>query len=93
MIYQTPIFLWVSFLHSKENEREEERRKLEQKNKPGFDGRWYTDVNKSDVPCKQPDEDDDAAWEKEKDEFWDEPTAYTPESRKQVIPAMTSSIN
>lgn len=27
----------------------------------------------------------DEQWEKEKKAFWEEPTAYTPESRKQVI--------
>ncbi|XP_067933006.1 dynein axonemal assembly factor 11-like [Watersipora subatra] len=60
-------------------EREEERKELGKKKARGFDGRWYTDVNSGSSPA-----DDDALWEKEKKAFWEETTAYTPESRKQV---------
>ena len=44
-------------------------------------------MNKGDNSSNQSQnkDDDDVAWEKEKKEFWEEPTAFTPESRKQVI--------
>lgn len=79
---------WTRLKFTQELEKQEEQRKTEQKNKPGFDGRWYTDINEKDKSTKTKDEkgdgDDEAAWEKEKKEFWEEPTSYTPESRKQV---------
>jgi len=64
--------------------------KLEQKERPGFDGRWYTDINQGDAAGDKVDKgadnelDEAEKWEQEKKSFWEETTAYTPESRKQV---------
>ena len=57
------------------------------KDKPGYDGRWYTDMNKENAKGDPPAEDqldDEKEWEKEKKDFWQETTSYTPESRKEV---------
>lgn len=66
-----------------DKERVEEQLKLQQKNKPGYDGRWYTDIN-GDQKTEAKELTEEEQWEKEKKEFWEEPTPYTPESRKQV---------
>ncbi|CAG5120674.1 unnamed protein product [Candidula unifasciata] len=55
-------------------------------NRPGFNGRWYTDINEGDKrasECKQTKEDDKTDEEKNA-EFWNQKTGYTPESRIEV---------
>lgn len=78
------------YMVKREKERVEEQLKLEQKERPGFDGRWYTDINQSDAAGDKIDKgadnelDEAEKWEQEKKSFWEETTAYTPESRKQM---------
>ena len=77
--------------HALKREREKEehsRRKQKQSEKaPGFDGRWYTDPNahlaneEGHPPSSDKGEPEDS---KSDDEFWTEPSAYTPESRVEV---------
>ncbi|XP_077990866.1 dynein axonemal assembly factor 11-like [Glandiceps talaboti] len=85
---------------AEEDERIKEAKKHAQKEKKaGFDGRWYTDINKGDFD-KRKDQGDDVDEEREKTdeekkkeieeekkkeaEFWDEEVAFTPESRIAV---------
>ncbi|XP_069815921.1 dynein axonemal assembly factor 11 isoform X2 [Dendropsophus ebraccatus] len=58
--------------------------------KPGYDGRWYTDIsntlpksaeNKENCPEVNPKEGDE---KQEDDAFWQEPSHYTPESRLET---------
>ncbi|CAL1543835.1 unnamed protein product [Lymnaea stagnalis] len=56
-------------------------------NKPGFDGRWYTDINKRDRPSEDLNEENDKkekSHEEKVDDFWKQKTSYTPESRLEV---------
>ncbi|XP_055886333.1 dynein axonemal assembly factor 11-like [Biomphalaria glabrata] len=57
-------------------------------NKPGFDGRWYTDISESDKTKEDVDSDKkektEKTYEEKVDEFWNEKTKYTPESRLDV---------
>ncbi|KAH9492273.1 Protein tilB [Bulinus truncatus] len=57
-------------------------------NKAGFDGRWYTDINKSDkkneVEILDQAEKVEKTYEEKVDAFWQERTTYTPESRWEV---------
>ncbi|XP_013391474.1 protein tilB homolog [Lingula anatina] len=87
------------YMKKREKEREEELKKQEGKNKvkqehkPGFDGRWYTDINNTlDVNAEtqinetindSPKNDEKNREELEK-EFWEEKVPFTPESRMQV---------
>ncbi|XP_060070361.1 uncharacterized protein LOC132550333 [Ylistrum balloti] len=76
------------------NEKEQQEEKKEEK--PGFDGRWYTDINESDKKLSQEEKKEAGEkkkkefLEKEKDEdqkekeYWETPSAYTPESRLEV---------
>ncbi|BFY99949.1 hypothetical protein BsWGS_02989 [Bradybaena similaris] len=52
-------------------------------NKPGFNGRWYTDINEGDakeIACKQMKEEEKS----DEDKFWHQKTSFTPESRLEV---------
>lgn len=65
----------------KEKEEEERKRKDEEvqkntQNKAGFDGRWYTDINDSEKRKLAEEQ-----HQKKVDQFWQEKTSYTPESR------------
>ncbi|KAG7455331.1 hypothetical protein MATL_G00255620 [Megalops atlanticus] len=73
--------------HKKEEETAKER-------KPGFDGRWYTDINNT-VPVSEenkenqekPDTEESRSGPHTDDqdkEFWEKPCAYTPESRLEA---------
>ena len=78
-------------------DHEERRKKRSEKKKPGFDGRWYTDPNAHVVKeggggvtevkgeAKDDEEDDD--------EFWNEDTPYTPESRIETLKYMAEKRN
>ncbi|XP_033739207.1 uncharacterized protein LOC117326559 [Pecten maximus] len=96
--------------HRKKREKEKREAKLQEERekkekdpeegtkeeKPGFDGRWYTDINDSDK--KKSEEEKKLAEEKKKKEFldkekeeddkekeyWEKPCAFTPESRIEV---------
>nr|XP_029497831.1 protein tilB homolog isoform X2 [Oncorhynchus nerka] len=60
---------------------------------PGFDGRWYTDINNT-IPVHEENKEIQGREEKEKTsclssedqerEFWEKPCAYTPESRLEA---------
>jgi protein TilB len=70
-----------------ESKGEKER---ERKSQPGFDGRWYTDTDshtrhRDSGQSKDRESGQSAQAEDDEDrEFWNEPTAYTPESRTEV---------
>ncbi|XP_005099575.1 protein tilB homolog isoform X2 [Aplysia californica] len=59
----------------------DENEESNKENKPGFDGRWYTDINERD---KKDVKKEEKSHEEKVDEFWNEKTAYTPESRLEV---------
>lgn len=67
----------------------EEKKNVQKEKKPGFDGRWYTDINEGDKKTAQDNasdedsEDFDKIAEKDK-QFWEEKTEFTPESRIEV---------
>ncbi|XP_035772422.1 protein tilB homolog isoform X2 [Neolamprologus brichardi] len=85
------------YLRRRAEEKEEARRKEagveeeKKERKPGFDGRWYTDINNT-VPesekenqelnenPKNPEEDE----EQREREFWHTPCSFTPESRLEA---------
>ncbi|XP_046330222.2 dynein axonemal assembly factor 11-like [Haliotis rufescens] len=70
--------------HRKKRERQkaDAERKKSAEEKPGFDGRWYTDINDGDKKeGSKKGQDFDLDAEKE---FWDEKVPFTPESRKEV---------
>lgn len=92
-----------AYLLKRTREREEAQKKSSAKQtahktpperKPGFDGRWYTDINntlpdcvenKENCPEIAPGDQDTTADENEEDKaFWQEPTQYTPESRLET---------
>ncbi|KAM9308461.1 dynein axonemal assembly factor 11 [Gastrophryne carolinensis] len=90
-----------AYLLKRAREREETQRPAAAKKcpqqperKPGFDGRWYTDINNTLPACEEnkenhvgtpPGGQDAASDENEKDrEFWQKPTQYTPESRLET---------
>nr|XP_046178620.1 dynein axonemal assembly factor 11 isoform X2 [Oncorhynchus gorbuscha] len=70
----------------------ESRSSVKAKN-PGFDGRWYTDINNT-IPVHEDNKEIQGREEKEKTsclssedqerEFWEKPCAYTPESRLEA---------
>uniref|UniRef100_A0A8C0ITS0 Leucine-rich repeat-containing protein 6 n=1 Tax=Chelonoidis abingdonii TaxID=106734 RepID=A0A8C0ITS0_CHEAB len=66
-------------------EKQEKKKEKQIKPKPGFDRRWYTDINN----IKYETEKEYQEWEIDKDDeedraFWEEPTPYTPESRLEA---------
>uniref|UniRef100_A0A8C0H995 Leucine-rich repeat-containing protein 6 n=1 Tax=Chelonoidis abingdonii TaxID=106734 RepID=A0A8C0H995_CHEAB len=77
-------------------EKQEKKKEKQIKPKPGFDRRWYTDINNINCSrqqgyptapghCRQW----GGKWEIDKDDeedraFWEEPTPYTPESRLEA---------
>ncbi|KAK7100090.1 dynein axonemal assembly factor 11-like [Littorina saxatilis] len=61
---------------AEKNAQEEEK---ENQEKQGPDGRWYTDINESDKQKAKEKE-----HQKKVDEFWQEKTSFTPESRMEV---------
>ncbi|XP_007899097.2 dynein axonemal assembly factor 11 [Callorhinchus milii] len=77
-------------------EKKGNKEKAEEKRKPGFDGRWYTDINTiSDHGKNTKDKQNNGHSEEEQDHkvidedemnksFWEEPTAFTPESRLET---------
>ncbi|XP_076441327.1 dynein axonemal assembly factor 11-like [Babylonia areolata] len=73
---------------AEQKEKEEEEKKTassdtadstDKSSQPGFDGRWYTDINESDKKKKAEEE-----RQKKVDDFWQQKTSYTPESRLEV---------
>ncbi|XP_052333302.1 dynein axonemal assembly factor 11 isoform X2 [Oncorhynchus keta] len=72
--------------------KRESRSSVKAKN-PGFDGRWYTDINNT-IPVHEENKEIQGREEKEKTsclssedqerEFWEKPCAYTPESRLEA---------
>ncbi|KAM9459749.1 dynein axonemal assembly factor 11 isoform 3-T3 [Salvelinus alpinus] len=72
--------------------KRESRSSAKAKN-PGFDGRWYTDINNT-IPVPEENKEIQGREEKEKTsclssedqerEFWEKPCAYTPESRLEA---------
>ncbi|KAL8615112.1 hypothetical protein ACOMHN_009188 [Nucella lapillus] len=72
---------------AEEKKKEEEKQTTESEStdstdksdEPGFDGRWYTDINEGEK--KQQKEEDR---QKKVDDFWQQKTSYTPESRLEV---------
>ncbi|XP_063316996.1 dynein axonemal assembly factor 11 [Pelmatolapia mariae] len=88
------------YLRRRAEEKEEARRKEagveeeKKERKPGFDGRWYTDINNTVSPesednkenqelnenPKNPEEDE----EQREHEFWHTPCSFTPESRLEA---------
>ncbi|XP_074981031.1 dynein axonemal assembly factor 11 isoform X3 [Caretta caretta] len=78
-------------------EKQEKKKEKQIKPKPGFDGRWYTDINNINPdPLKDKENHQQKEREKEYQEwkidtddeedraFWEEPTPYTPESRLEA---------
>ncbi|KAM4687621.1 dynein axonemal assembly factor 11 [Discoglossus pictus] len=68
-------------------------KKNKQEKRPGFDRRWYTDINntlpdtenKENCPEINKEENEGSADEDEKDKaFWNQPSSYTPESRLET---------
>uniref|UniRef100_A0A8C3T0K5 Leucine-rich repeat-containing protein 6 n=1 Tax=Chelydra serpentina TaxID=8475 RepID=A0A8C3T0K5_CHESE len=94
------------YLLKRAREKEEALKKIQEKQKkkekqikpkPGFDGRWYTDINHikpdplEDTQNHQQKETEKEyqEWKIDKDDeedraFWEEPTPYTPESRLEA---------
>ncbi|XP_069477748.1 dynein axonemal assembly factor 11 [Ambystoma mexicanum] len=94
-----------TYLRKRVKQKEEALAKLQEKassktkgNKPGFDGRWYTDINNT-IPNSTDDKENSQLVnaeegeeevkqeidENEEDEkFWQEPSLYTPESRLET---------
>nr|KAG5701168.1 hypothetical protein BaRGS_023277 [Batillaria attramentaria] len=76
-------------LEAEQKKKEKEVKKLQEEEgdktdnkeetKPGFDGRWYTDINDSDKKV-----DAEKEHQKKVDDFWQEKVPYTPESRLDV---------
>ncbi|XP_071964972.1 dynein axonemal assembly factor 11-like [Antedon mediterranea] len=76
------------YCQKREREKREEIEKQTKKSnkKPGFDGRWYTDI---DAQSKEQDVEEEDKTENDKNDqenskFWEEKVAFTPESRKEV---------
>uniref|UniRef100_A0A8C0H5M9 Leucine-rich repeat-containing protein 6 n=1 Tax=Chelonoidis abingdonii TaxID=106734 RepID=A0A8C0H5M9_CHEAB len=78
-------------------EKQEKKKEKQIKPKPGFDRRWYTDINNINPDPLQDKENHQQKetekeyqeWEIDKDDeedraFWEEPTPYTPESRLEA---------
>uniref|UniRef100_A0A8C0H4H4 Leucine-rich repeat-containing protein 6 n=1 Tax=Chelonoidis abingdonii TaxID=106734 RepID=A0A8C0H4H4_CHEAB len=76
-------------------EKQEKKKEKQIKPKPGFDRRWYTDINNinlmeySENHQQKETEKEYQEWEIDKDDeedraFWEEPTPYTPESRLEA---------
>ncbi|CAK6975942.1 LOW QUALITY PROTEIN: dynein axonemal assembly factor 11 [Scomber scombrus] len=85
------------YVRKREREKEEaqrkaagEERKGDKEGKPGFDGRWYTDINntdpgsKEDKENKEVEEITDSDEERREKEFWHTPCSFTPESRLET---------
>ncbi|CAH1775286.1 unnamed protein product, partial [Owenia fusiformis] len=72
---------------SKKKEKERLEKDIEDKSKetkPGFDGRWYTDMNKDSGDSIQENIEKQKKEDEKVKEFWEEKSAYTPESRIEV---------
>ncbi|XP_072018115.1 dynein axonemal assembly factor 11-like [Amphiura filiformis] len=67
----------------KEKQEAEEEAKLKEEKKPGFDGRWYTDMDKQNENTSTDDKQETKTKDDDTD-FWKEKTAYTPESRVAI---------
>ncbi|XP_056679052.1 dynein axonemal assembly factor 11 isoform X5 [Monodelphis domestica] len=76
-------------------EDEEKEKQKENRNKPGFNGRWYTDINNTVPYSLERKENYQQLAKKEKEvnkktqdeldkEFWEKPTLFTPESRLET---------
>ncbi|XP_006814401.1 dynein axonemal assembly factor 11-like, partial [Saccoglossus kowalevskii] len=71
-------------------EKKKQKTKSQKDKNPGFDGRWYTDINKEDLEKRKDiekadeenEEDEEAA--KKEDDYWDEEIPFTPESRIEM---------
>ncbi|ESO83361.1 hypothetical protein LOTGIDRAFT_222768 [Lottia gigantea] len=66
---------------AEKEEKEKMKDELKKDKKAGFDGRWYTDMNKEAQEEKKIEE---KAEEEEDKEFWNEKVDFTPESRMAV---------
>ncbi|XP_075776235.1 dynein axonemal assembly factor 11 isoform X4 [Pelodiscus sinensis] len=78
-------------------EKQEKKKEKQREPKPGFDRRWYTDINNT-IPDPLEDKENHQQKETEKEyqewnidkedeedkAFWEEPTPYTPESRLEA---------
>ncbi|XP_074840916.1 dynein axonemal assembly factor 11 [Carettochelys insculpta] len=78
-------------------DKQEKKKEKQIETKPGFDSRWYTDMNNT-IPDPLEDEENHKQketekeyqeWKIDKDDeedraFWEEPTPYTPESRLEA---------
>ncbi|XP_067462918.1 dynein axonemal assembly factor 11 isoform X2 [Thunnus thynnus] len=85
------------YLRRRAAEKEEAQRKAaaeeergDKEGKPGFDGRWYTDINNT-VPGsmenkenQEVEENMDSDEERQEREFWHTPCSFTPESRLEA---------
>lgn len=78
--------------YMKEREKEKQKATAKKEGKPGFDGRWYTDINNTSegetkVSETPENEDNDETNDKDLEEdqkFWNEEVPFTPESRISV---------
>ncbi|XP_038143599.1 protein tilB homolog isoform X2 [Cyprinodon tularosa] len=80
----------TEYLRRKEEQREQEEQRKKEK-KPGYDGRWYTDINnpgsqdnKENQELKENPRSPEEEEEEQEREFWHTPCAFTPESRLEA---------
>ncbi|KAM7379821.1 hypothetical protein PAMP_005343 [Pampus punctatissimus] len=80
----------LEYLRRRAGEKEEAQRKAagdEGGNKegtPGFNGRWYTDIDNTAPGLKENKENQQADEERREREFWQTPCSFTPESRLEA---------
>ncbi|KAK5860455.1 hypothetical protein PBY51_021930 [Eleginops maclovinus] len=75
----------TEYLKRRAREREEAGEKTGNKErKPGFDGRWYTDIKNTDPVIEENKENQEVDEEQQEQEFWHTPCSFTPESRLQA---------
>ncbi|XP_028283189.1 dynein axonemal assembly factor 11 [Parambassis ranga] len=81
------------YLRRRAKEKEEAQRKAagdergNKERKPGFDGRWYTDINNTAAVLEENKENaksPEADEEQQEKEFWNTPCSFTPESRLEA---------
>uniref|UniRef100_A0A3Q2CTI1 Leucine-rich repeat-containing protein 6 n=1 Tax=Cyprinodon variegatus TaxID=28743 RepID=A0A3Q2CTI1_CYPVA len=80
----------TEYLRRREEQREQEKQRKKEK-KPGYDGRWYTDIdnpgsqdNKENQELKENPRSPEEEEEEQEREFWHTPCAFTPESRLEA---------
>ncbi|KAM6954050.1 dynein axonemal assembly factor 11 [Aplochiton taeniatus] len=77
------------YLKRRAREKEEALEEERSEKKPGFDGRWYTDINNTVRGSEVNKEDSGSEMvsvssEDQEREFWEKPCSFTPESRVQA---------